>query len=245
METEGDGPPVILQTGAGGDMQMWRLAGYVSALRNFRAVLLDHRGHGRSDRPRERQAHRLSAYVDDVIAVADALDLQTFSYLGYSDGAVVGYELAAQYGRRIRAVAGIGAVETADGWHERRVKLAAEVRIGGTARLVEALGLEEGGPVNWFADQMRSTDPEMFALELECWISGPWSAFPQIDPPALIVVGELEEGVGHAAEGHAREAVRLMLRGRYAVLPALNHITAFARSESALSHLLPFLRENG
>ncbi|MGZ4407107.1 MAG: alpha/beta fold hydrolase, partial [Gaiellaceae bacterium] len=47
----GDGFPVILHTGAGGDSRMWRDAGYVDALGNYMVVLFDHRGHGASDTP--------------------------------------------------------------------------------------------------------------------------------------------------------------------------------------------------
>ncbi|MDP8911750.1 MAG: alpha/beta hydrolase, partial [Actinomycetota bacterium] len=62
-DVAGAGFPVILHTGAGGDSRMWRHAGYVDALRDFRGVLSDHRGHGESARPRCLEAHRFAEYV--------------------------------------------------------------------------------------------------------------------------------------------------------------------------------------
>jgi pimeloyl-ACP methyl ester carboxylesterase len=94
-EVEGDGPPLILHTGGGGDLGMWRIAGYPAALADRQVILMDHRGHGASERPRTIEEHRIDRYVEDVVAVADDLDLATFSFFGYSAGASVGYRLAA------------------------------------------------------------------------------------------------------------------------------------------------------
>ncbi|MHB1928825.1 MAG: hypothetical protein ACYCUG_05290 [Acidimicrobiales bacterium] len=48
---------------------MWVLAGYADHLADRRRLLVDHRGHGRSDRPRRREDHRMEEYVADVVAV--------------------------------------------------------------------------------------------------------------------------------------------------------------------------------
>lgn len=244
VETEGSGPPVILQTGAGGDLRMWRQAGYVAGLAGFRVILLDHRGHGRSARPREREAHTLDTYVEDIVAVADALDLERFSFLGYSDGASFGCAVAARHPERVRALAGIGAVGTPEGWREERLATAAAIREHGMDPVVKGLGLDRPGPLDWFAEGMRSTDPEMFALEVEAWDGlGPWGVYPLIQAPTLILVGEEEEGPGGLAAAHAAEAVRHLPRGRSVVLPGLDHLSVFVRSDLTLPQLLPFLRE--
>lgn len=50
---EGDGPSLVLHLGAGCDSELWRAAGYLEPLaKTYRCILFDHRGHGRSDRPR-------------------------------------------------------------------------------------------------------------------------------------------------------------------------------------------------
>jgi hypothetical protein len=71
---EGEGFPVVLHTGGGGDGTMWAQAGYVDGLYGFRWMLIDHRGHGQSDKPGEVENHLMECYVSDVIAVLDSLE---------------------------------------------------------------------------------------------------------------------------------------------------------------------------
>jgi pimeloyl-ACP methyl ester carboxylesterase len=113
-EVIGSGFPVVLHTGAGGDRRMWQEAGYVAGLVGFQSILLDHRGHGKSDKPRELAAHRLAHYVADVIAILDSLHLPRVAFWGYSDGRCVGYELAHRSPERVAALLASGGVEAAD-----------------------------------------------------------------------------------------------------------------------------------
>src|SRR5713226_5442017 len=134
-EVEGEGPPLVLHTGGGGDLEMWRRAGYVDGLADRMIVLMDHRGHGLSSRPTELADHRIDRYVGDVLALADALGLERFGFFGYSDGGSVGYELAARHPDRVAALIGLGAVGRSDEPPDERRKLAATVRAAGMAPL--------------------------------------------------------------------------------------------------------------
>ena len=56
-EVEGDGPPLLLIHGFGQGGERWRGAGYVEALRDgHRVIVVDLRGHGRSDKPHNSDA---------------------------------------------------------------------------------------------------------------------------------------------------------------------------------------------
>src|SRR5262245_11035292 len=127
----GDGFPVVLHTGAAGDSRMWRDARYVAGLTGFQVILLDHRGHGQSDAPRGPHDQTVADYAADVLALADELALEHFAFWGYSNGARVGYELAATQQRRIAALVASGGVDAPDDdpneWHEA----AQAVRSGG------------------------------------------------------------------------------------------------------------------
>jgi pimeloyl-ACP methyl ester carboxylesterase len=50
------------------------------------------------------EGHAVAAYASDVLALADALGLDRFAFWGYSDGARVGYQLAATRPDRIAAL---------------------------------------------------------------------------------------------------------------------------------------------
>jgi pimeloyl-ACP methyl ester carboxylesterase len=246
-EVEGDGPVVVLHTGGGGDLRMWRLAGYRSGLEGFTRVLMDHRGHGRSDRPAEPAEHGIDRYVEDVLAVADASGTDRFAFFGYSGGATVGYRLATEHGDRVGALIALGAVgspeDSATAVRDEMDEMV-ELRRQGIGWLVDALLEDEPGLSSWFLEQMRSTDAEMLALQLEeSATSSPWEAFARIVVPTLIVVGELEEGPGDAAARNARTAADLIPGGRSVILPSLGHCKAFERSDLVLAHVRPFLAE--
>jgi pimeloyl-ACP methyl ester carboxylesterase len=243
-EVEGDGPPLILHTGGGGDLEMWRLAGYTHGLPGRRLMLIDHRGRGKSGRPRDIAQHGIDLYVRDVLAVADDAGESRFSFFGYSAGAAIGYRLAAEHPDRIASLVGLGAVGPPT--RERDLlEVAARIRREGSEGLVQWLREEEPDFPEWFADEMRSTDPEMFALCIEAWMpwGGPWAEFARVEAPTLIVVGQLEEDDRESAADHARRAAASLQDGRAVVLPDLGHVMAFARSDLVLSHVRAFLKE--
>ncbi|HMH15288.1 MAG TPA: alpha/beta hydrolase [Edaphobacter sp.] len=98
----GSGSPVILLHGGLGHSGNW---GYqLPALLNsgYRAILIDSRGHGRSTRDSRPYTYELMA--SDVLAVMDALHLETAALVGWSDGACTALILAANTPSRIAGV---------------------------------------------------------------------------------------------------------------------------------------------
>ena len=240
-EFDGIGPAAILHTGGGGDLAMWRQAGYTSRLGRRRVVLMDHRGHGLSSRPTGIENHGIDEYVDDVIGVADDLGLDTFSFVGYSAGADVGTRLAQRFPARVAALVAIGAPWGPDDPPDDRREFAREVRRDGIGLLVDALRGEEPEVPAWFIQQMRATDPEMFALELEGLASwgGPWGERSEIRVPMLIIAGEAED------DGSAPINAEMMSASfascRHVIIPGLGHCMTFVRSDLVLPHLVSFL----
>src|SRR5579859_774339 len=111
---EGKNFPVVLHTGAGGDARMWEQAGYVDGLDGFQSILIDHRGHGQSDKPGGVKNHLVELYVSDVIAVLDTLRVERAAFWGYSSGAIVGYALAAAHPERVAALIASGSISPRD-----------------------------------------------------------------------------------------------------------------------------------
>lgn len=104
-EVECEGPPLVFSHGWIGSGRRCRDAGYVAApRRDFRLILVDARGHGRSDKPRDAAAYALSAQVDDVVAVLDALYIARAHDWGYSMGAEIGFGLGQAHPDRVAAV---------------------------------------------------------------------------------------------------------------------------------------------
>ena len=212
---------------------MFRLAGYVAGLADFRCVLFDHRGHGCSDAPADAEAYTVTHHVDDVVGLADHLGLETFAFCGYSAGARVGYQLAADHPDRVAALVALGTVDPeVDPEPEEWREGARLVRAEGLAPLLAAEDIPQP-----LLDNLLVTDSEVVARGFEC-LAGwtPWPLFPRVAAPTLIVAGELEDA------GCAAAAAR-MPNGRAVILPALGHVAAFADSAAVLAHVRPFLQE--
>jgi sigma-B regulation protein RsbQ len=86
-----DGPVVMLAHGFGCDQNMWRLV--VPALESdFRVVLFDHVGAGRSDLSawREERYATLDGYAEDVLEICRDLDMGPVVFVGHSVSAMIG-----------------------------------------------------------------------------------------------------------------------------------------------------------
>ncbi|MFG1685310.1 alpha/beta fold hydrolase [Nonomuraea sp. NPDC049269] len=96
-----DGPTVMLAHGFGCDQNLWRLVAPALA-RDFRVVLFDHVGAGRSDlsawRP-ERYA-TLDGYAEDILRICRELDLSDVVFVGHSVSAMMGVLAAIQEPQR-------------------------------------------------------------------------------------------------------------------------------------------------
>lgn len=76
-----------------------------------RVVLLDNRGHGRSEKLYEPAAYRLSLMAEDVSRLLDHLGIARADIMGYSMGARIAVHLALAHPERVRSLilGGIGA----------------------------------------------------------------------------------------------------------------------------------------
>jgi pimeloyl-ACP methyl ester carboxylesterase/predicted glycosyltransferase len=77
--------------------------------RHFRVIAVEGRGNGRADRPAEPGAYRDREYVDDAVAVLDAVGVDRVVAVGLSLGGRHALQLAAWYPDRVAGVVAIGA----------------------------------------------------------------------------------------------------------------------------------------
>ncbi|MEU2005617.1 alpha/beta fold hydrolase [Rhodococcus sp. NPDC019627] len=104
-ETVGDGEPFVLIHGTALSHAIWRGFGYVRALRDrYRLILVDLRGHGRSDKPHDPASYAMDLMSADIVAVLDEVGLPSAHVLGYSLGGRVALALAVQYPERLESL---------------------------------------------------------------------------------------------------------------------------------------------
>ena len=77
--------------------------------RHFQVITVEGRGNGRADRPGTPEAYRDREYVDDAIAVLDAIGVDRAVVVGLSVGGRHALQLAAWYPERAAGVVAIGA----------------------------------------------------------------------------------------------------------------------------------------
>ncbi len=91
----GTGPALVLHHGTFGSGADWVEFGYVDSLKeDHQLILLDARGHGKSDKPHDPAAYDIAHRSSDVLAVLDDLGIRSADYFGYSLGGWTGFLLA-------------------------------------------------------------------------------------------------------------------------------------------------------
>ena len=96
--TFGHGDPVLLVHGGLANANYW--GNQVRALMaNHRVIVMDSRGHGRSTRDAKPYGYDLMA--SDVIALLDYLKIKKVALVGWSDGAIIGLDIAMHHPERL------------------------------------------------------------------------------------------------------------------------------------------------
>ena len=239
----GSGLPVLWHTGGCGDSTMWGRAGYIAGLPGYRHILLDHRGHGRSQAPSDMAGHRMSCYVDDVIAVLDDAGIRQAVVIGYSLGARVAYAVAAGHPERLAGLVGLDSLPDPAEKPDDLRSDASKVLAQGTRAIIEQMaGTESEPPPPWLLDHLCATEPAAFAGAYEAFATAPpfWPAAPQISVPTLLLLGVAgDEDQDWWARGQA--AASVMPAARAVALDGLGHLQAFWRTDLSLPPIRQFL----
>lgn len=234
-QTEGEGPPLVLQHWSLATMESWYEYGFVSALKkDFRLILLDARGHGASDKPHRLEAYELKKRVEDIIAVLDDLGIARSHFFGYSMGGWVGFGVALYAPERFRSLI-IG------GQHPYAQDM------DGLRQLVRN-GVENGPEAfvaMWeenFGTLSSETRERMLAYDYEALLAVAQdresleAVLPTMRMPCLLYVGEMDE-----VYPIAKECAKQIPNVTFVTLPGLDHGEAIRRSDEVLPHVKRFL----
>jgi aminoacrylate hydrolase len=151
------GEVVILSPGMGGSAGYW--APNLAALAaEYRVLLYDHRGTGRSDRSLPDDL-TVASMAEDVFALLGALGVERAHFIGHALGGLIGLELA-------RILPGIGKIVVVNGWasldphfercFETRLEL---LHRSGPAAYVRAQPFFLY-PANWISENIAQLDAE-------------------------------------------------------------------------------------
>lgn len=254
-EVEGKGTPVVLAHGLSMSLEDWREFGYVESLVDqYTVILVDSRGHGRSDKPHDMTAYTRKNFAMDHIAVLDNLGIEKAHFAGYSMGgfACLGAGIHAP-GRCISL--SIGGSQPFDA-NEIPDDIPAHTprNLNGLSPADDPVRnlLSQGGDawVDFFkantqisasmARRLRENDfSALLAYRDSPDESVTTSQLDRLNFPCLIYAGEYE-----VVYRGAQYLARRLPNAEFVGFPEFNHFEIFAESDKILPVLLRFLAEH-
>jgi pimeloyl-ACP methyl ester carboxylesterase len=192
----GAGDPVLLIHGGLGHGDIW--AGQVRDLMTDHTVIVaDSRGHGRSSRNAEAYSYDLMA--SDYLALLDYLKVDKVALVGWSDGGIIGLDIAMNHPERLTRLFAQAANVTVDGVDPKVME--SKVFNAYIARMGEDY-------------QKMSRTPGEFDAFVEqishMWATQPnWSdaALAKITVPTAIVLGDHDEAITRAHTDHMAQVI--------------------------------------
>jgi pimeloyl-ACP methyl ester carboxylesterase len=198
VRVTGNGPPLLMISGLGANLELWEPLTPLLASRQL--IRFDAPGSGLStvpDRP-----YRMRHMADVVAAMLDCFDLPWVDVLGYSLGGALAQELAHRHPRRLRklilaaTIPGVGAIQhprTTIEFFDPRLSVAgSERRMRRLARLVGGRAAADPAILAAYEENRSRHPPSLkgYRFQLRAilgWSSVAW--LHTLTPPTLVLAG--------------------------------------------------------
>jgi len=103
----GQGSPILLLHGGLANSNYWGFVVPILVGHHYKVIVADSRGHGRSTRSAQPYSYDLMA--SDVVALLDYLKVDKVDLVGWSDGGIIGLDIAMHHRERLRRLFAYGA----------------------------------------------------------------------------------------------------------------------------------------
>jgi pimeloyl-ACP methyl ester carboxylesterase len=223
----GQGSPVVFLHGGLANTDYW--GNQVKAVAaHHTVILIDSRGHGRSTRDARPYGYDLMA--DDVVAVLNALKISKADVVGWSDGAILGLDLALRHKDRVGKVFAFAANTVTSGvveGVEKNPTFAAYIERAGHEYAEHSATPKE---YDAFVDQVS-----------KMWANEPnWTddQLKGIDTPVLVVDGDHDEAIKRA---HTEYIAATIPHAGLLILPNVSHFAFLQDPDQFNFAILHFL----
>lgn len=207
--TYGAGNPVLLIHGGLGYADIWS-AQVADLMKDHLVIVADSRGHGRSTRTEAPFGYDLMA--SDYLALLDYLKLDKVDLVGWSDGGIIGLDIAMSHPERLKHLFAQAANITTDG-------------------LNPAVNADAvfGSYITWMSEVYAKVSPtpdqfDAFVAQIgNMWASQPnWTdaQVAVIRVPTVIVVGDHDEAI---LPDHTKKIASLIPGAKLVLLPQASH----------------------
>jgi 3-oxoadipate enol-lactonase len=239
------GPALVFVHGVGSTAAIWD-AQLEAFANDYRALAIELRGNGALADPDPSLITR-EGFVQDVLGVLDAAEIDRFTLVGCSLGGVIGFELWKRVPERIEAMVIVGSFARYPNAQAYADGVKAAAREAGTMR---AFGEVRAAKLGLPPDRTRETIEQMACKSIPCYLASTqatWTGdfsdvLASIDVPVLVACGARDaiapralsdeitrgipgahffeiEGAGHVANADAPETFNGALRAFLADLP--------------------------
>jgi pimeloyl-ACP methyl ester carboxylesterase len=223
----GHGSPVVVLHGGLANSDY--LGSQVQALAaRHRVIVVDSRGHGRSTR--DDQPFGYDLMTDDVVALLDRLKIQKANIVGWSDGAIIGLDMAMRHPARVGRIFAFGANTQTSGLKEGFDKNPVFAAYMARAR-------QEYARLSPTPDQYDAFQEQIGKM----WENQPnWTdaQLRTIRSPVLVVDGDHDEGIRRE---HTEYIARTIPGARLLILPNLSHFAFLQDPVLYNTEMLDFL----
>ncbi len=246
-EIDGSGPPLVLQHGFSSSLDNWYKNGYVQELRkDYKLILVDARGHGKSDKLHSVEDYRPDIVAKDYTAILDELGIEKTHFFGYSMGGRIGFQSLARHAlSRFSSLVIGGATpygtRTEAERQEYAMRLAA-LKLGaekGMDAYIANFYEKAYGPMPAAdrAEALKNDPKALYAIRqaYEEWPSAE-DILSKLRIPCLVFCG----GADPRFE-MAEECVKHIPGAVFVPFPGLGHIQVMVRSDLVLPHVKRFL----
>lgn len=228
-EIHGDGTPLILLHGGLGNADYWENQIPVLS-KQYQVIAVDSRGHGRSTFSEQRISFALMA--SDVVALMDYLSIEKTHILGWSDGGIIGLDLAINHPDRLNKVIVYGANYGPSGV---RTDIGESKKFNDyIEKATEDYQTLSPDPTRWdtFMEnigQMWASEPNLTAEQLG-----------SITVPILILDGDNDEVI---YTEHTKEMASLIPTAELTLVPGTGHFAPWEKPEEFNTIVLTFLAD--
>jgi pimeloyl-ACP methyl ester carboxylesterase len=223
-ETFGSGPPVLVLHGGLGSIEDMSFQIRALAKSHF-VIAVDSRGHGRSTDANAPLSY--SRMSDDMVKVLDHLKVDRVDVVGWSDGGIIGLDLAMRHPERVRRLVAISANYNPDG-------LGGLPSVGEAPRTSLRYWLVAPNPAQW---------PALYRKVVTMWRTQPQYTLDdlgQIKAPTLVMAGEYDL----IKREHTDQLAKAIPGSRESIIAGATHSVPIEKPEIVNSEIQNFLDES-
>jgi len=239
-ERHGDsGEPLVFVHGYTGDVTDWRLQ-IMEFARDYRILVMDLRGHGRSEAPTDRHSYAIDLMTADVEGLVDEVGFTRYHLLGHSMGGAIVQEIALRSPDRLLSLTLEDTAPRFDlpadnAMFEFRAK---RLHLAQTEGMAAAAALElPWTPPHMPPERLREVNERLARMSADAFIGAArslvdWAGTAErassITTPTLVVYGDLDAPVLVDA---SRRLAELIPNASLAVIPESAHSPQWERPE--------------